>query len=99
MQTRRKQSGREPKISPNGRITYYLDTDPHVVYRLYDSAGRLIYIGMTWDLTSRLRWHRRHLRGVWMRCEEEWHANRREASRAERMAILRENPEFNVARY
>lgn len=92
---------REPKISANGRITYFLDSDPHVVYRAFAEDGSLLYIGLTCDLKGRMRWHRRY--AEWMprmaRLTEEWHPNRAAAAGAEREAIWAERPECNQARY
>lgn len=92
---------RKPRVSPNGRITYFLDSDPHVVYRAYGPNDELLYIGMTCNLKARMRHHREY--SVWTRyavyLTEEWLPSRGDAYAAERLAILAENPKYNIARW
>jgi hypothetical protein len=88
----------EKRISEGGRLTYYLPSDRHAVYRIYDHAGKLLYIGCSWNPAERVACHRqakpwRHRIAGWT---EEWHPDLVTARRAERRAIAVEGAEFNV---
>lgn len=68
------------------------------VYRHYDEAGRLLYIGMTANPYQRSTEHARlntDFCGV-ARIEIEWHKSRHKAAEAERRAIKAEAPKYNV---
>lgn len=79
----------------------------HYVYRCFDSAGDLLYIGATSNLPERMREHRRPApRGLthpiftlakrmafWLANE---YPTRAEAFAAERAAIRAEDPELNT---
>lgn len=69
------------------------------VYRHFDSAGTLLYVGIAADLDSRNYWHRRNSK--WFisvsRTTLEWFNTRVEALKAETRAIKTEEPVFNVA--
>lgn len=72
--------------------------DPTALYRLYDKAGVLLYIGITTALKKRMAkhaddqpwWHMVSRKTV------VWHDARQEASRAETEAINTENPKYNI---
>lgn len=70
----------------------------HVVYRLYDHAGQLLYIGSTGDLDKRLRDHRckQPWAGAIARVASEPHPDRASARAAETAAIGIERPLHNV---
>lgn len=76
---------------------------PHTVYRLFDDAGRLLYIGCTRELNHRLYMHDGYynatsiaFRGLVARVESEEYENKDAARDAERKAIGAEAPLFNV---
>lgn len=70
---------------------------PTAIYRLYDAAGHLLYIGMSNDPTRRWREHRKEM--FWWReverHEHQWFATQLLASVAERDAIFIEQPRYN----
>ncbi|THA82748.1 GIY-YIG nuclease family protein [Streptomyces sp. A0592] len=70
---------------------------PTSVYRLYDAAGYLLYIGASNDPTRRWREHRKEM--FWWRevdrHERQWFPTEREADAAERAAIFIEQPRCN----
>lgn len=74
---------------------------PTAVYRLYDEAGHLLYIGMSNDPVRRWREHRKEM--FWWReverHERTWYASARLADQAERAAIIMENPRYNKSDY
>src|SRR5687767_14669939 len=72
--------------------------EPQSLYRFYDAAGRLLYIGITVDVT--IRWSS-HTRGKpwWkdvVRATVEHHPNRAAVLAAEEAAIKAEKPLYNV---
>lgn len=70
-----------------------------VVYRFFNSAGDLLYIGTTEDFARRSAQHRA-LREWWPEVAShtiEEHSTRQAAEQAERAAIFAENPRYNVA--
>lgn len=76
-------------------------TKPAVVYRLYDDAGELLYVGCSVTPFSRLREHASHGRShVWWAdvasVTLEHFKSRPEAILAERKAIAAEAPKYNV---
>jgi hypothetical protein len=69
------------------------------LYRLFDSAGRLLYVGITFNPSDRWRGHS-GTKSWWKdvtRREVEWHTTRSAAERAETTAITDERPLYNVA--
>jgi predicted DNA-binding transcriptional regulator AlpA len=69
------------------------------VYRLYDRGGMLLYVGMG-AVRERLLAHARE-KDWWPRVDRSrtrvvWYPNRAKAARAERIAIHREGPAYNV---
>lgn len=71
--------------------------DPHSVYRCFDAAGRLLYVGMTACVLRRMQEHR--VKDWWPRVASitvKHYPNRRTARNAERLAIVRERPEINA---
>lgn len=82
------------RVSARGRVTHFLSGEPHAVYRIYDTAGLLLYIGMSSDPEGRVRAHRgtapwRREISSWTAA---WYANRAAAGRAEQAAIDAEMP-------
>jgi predicted GIY-YIG superfamily endonuclease len=70
-----------------------------VVYRLYDEAGSLLYVGMTVDPEARFRQHRNWHVDWWPDVDHvifEDHPNRVEAAFAEKVAMILERPRKNV---
>jgi len=71
--------------------------EPTTLYRFFDAAGHLLYVGITSDLPTRLRTHNR-LQNWWrdvVRTTLE-HFDSREAARAaELVAIRDEHPRYN----
>lgn len=69
------------------------------LYRLFDSEGRLLYVGITFN--PRNRWAGHSATKSWwkqvVRREIEWHETRYAAEAAERAAILAERPLYNIA--
>lgn len=76
----------------------------HVVYRCYDAADRLLYIGCTQDLAARMAVHQcdspnrasRELVARLGRLDYEEYPNRASALAAERAAIADEAPLLNT---
>ncbi len=68
------------------------------LYRLYDVDGRLLYVGITFDLRN--RWADHAQRKSWweavVRRDVEWHETRYSAEAAECAAILAERPAYNI---
>ena len=70
-----------------------------VVYRLYDEADTLLYIGSTGNFGKRLGEHRHQrpeMMARYVRGEVERYDDRAAALKAERIAIHAERPPFNV---
>lgn len=69
------------------------------VYRLYNEADRLLYVGVAYDPEARWKNHANF--SLWWpdvsRRDVEWHDNREAAECAERRAILTEGPLHNIA--
>jgi excinuclease UvrABC nuclease subunit len=73
---------------------------PHYIYRLYDSAGTLLYIGVTITVNTRLL-QQAKAQPWWAevdpaRTTETCYAKRAAALKAERAAIKSEHPKYNV---
>lgn len=69
------------------------------LYRLFDSSGRLLYVGITFNPSDRWRGHS-STKSWWRdvaRREVEWHETRSAAERKEAAAIFTEKPLYNVA--
>ncbi len=69
----------------------------NAVYRCYDDAGELMYIGCSKRLCSRLNWHRRNTSWGKMvhRVDAVNFTSRKDALAAEARAIADEQPPFN----
>lgn len=70
---------------------------PTALYRFYDAAECLLYVGITQDLDGRWSVHSR-IQPWWLdvaRRDFEWIASREEADRAEARAIVHEKPVYN----
>ena len=81
------------------------DVRPHTVYRIYDSADRLLWIGCTVDIGSRIEAHRSLwsaafgsslIRRGYARHTVQEYPDRATARDAERAAITAEGPWLNV---
>lgn len=70
------------------------------VYRCYDKAGYLLYVGHSADPVARWRAHKLNWASPWkhdvVRIVAVWFPDREDARRAERIAIEREQPKFNI---
>lgn len=68
------------------------------LYRHYDAAGRLLYVGIADSLAKRDRQHSRlsQWQGDVRRTETEWFDRREDAATAEALAITSERPLHNV---
>ena len=74
-------------------------TQPTVLYRLFDSQGRLLYVGITCGPRERFKAHHGE-KDWWPRvvgCTFEHFETRRQALTAESEAIKNERPVFNVS--
>ncbi|WP_205327017.1 GIY-YIG nuclease family protein [Glycomyces sp. YM15] len=91
-------------LTPNGEPPVPEPIDPwepegrlHTVYRCFDAAGDLLYVGMTKDLQQRMKAHQ--ARSRWWdefdHCAEAQFIGRRAAAIAEALAIRDEAPKFN----
>lgn len=68
------------------------------LYRIYDGAGQLLYIGISHTALYRLETHfaDKPWAGEVRRVEVEWHETREAASAAEVAAIKAEHPRYNI---
>lgn len=91
------------RTAPNDDRDY---VQPHYIYRCYDEAGRLLYIGCTADVTARIGVHltTRH-RGSSILLQKYMHhykvdlvvhAGLKAGESAERIAIRAEQPLLNI---
>lgn len=78
-------------------MTRDIDMRPTTLYRAYDAAGHLLYIGIAVDWTH--RWNKHRERSPWFgqvkSLSLETHPDRRSAQEAERAAIAAELPLYN----
>lgn len=73
-------------------------TENHVLYRFYDAAGLLLYVGITCNPPQRFREHR-DSKDWWTEVERvtlQHYRNRENLARAERRAIRDEHPLHNI---
>ena len=71
---------------------------PHALYRFYDAGGTLLYVGVTLNPVSRWKQHSKD-KPWWADVADikvERHDDRRAVLAAERDAIIRERPRYNV---
>lgn len=77
-----------------------LKARPTALYRLYDQAGSLLYVGITCNLDERFKDHRNDKKKPWWPQVADktvrWYDNRDAAEEAERYAIAMEDPLHNV---
>jgi hypothetical protein len=70
------------------------------LYRHYDEAGRLLYVGISNSTVRRILEHKDH--ADWFHAIREItiqvFSSREAAERAEQIAIIRENPKYNIVR-
>lgn len=77
------------------------DDSSHILYRMFDTAGQLLYVGMTANPAHRIRDHKTQ-QSWWSDVAEikvEHFLTRADLAAAEREAIRTENPRFNSVRY
>ena len=71
---------------------------PHFVYKIYDSLGCLLYVGITFDIRTRMKAHERtsdwYPAHVFVELSK--HESRAEAAAEETRVIKTECPIFNV---
>lgn len=70
----------------------------HVLYRLYNNIGELLYVGITSDVVTRMAGHRADKRW-WSEVADkkfEYFYTRAELEAVERLAIIREKPRYNI---
>lgn len=75
-----------------------MSDEVHTLYRFFDADGDLLYVGITCDPGSRFKQHRRG-KSWWheiARIELEQFSSRVELEQAEREAIPKENPKYNI---
>lgn len=76
------------------------DETPHALYRLYDDAGVLLYVGITWNLPQRMDGHSGD-KGWWPQVARRtmiWYSSELDARIAEAIAIDTEKPLHNTIR-
>lgn len=91
----------EPPAPPKLPSEMIPDDVRTLLYRFYADDGGLLYVGITGDLSRRLRQHEKN-KEWWVsiaRIEAAVYPSRMEAAFAEHDAIETENPRFNKARY
>jgi predicted GIY-YIG superfamily endonuclease len=70
----------------------------HALYRFFDDADQLLYVGLTVNLPTRLRDHHRD-KAWWrdvVRMTATWYPTRADVTEAERLAIIDEKPLHNI---
>jgi GIY-YIG catalytic domain. len=91
-------SARQRRVNERGAIRYHGRSDASAVYRIYNAADELIYIGMSYEPAVRARVQRREK--AWGheidRYEVDWHPNRATSQRAEEELIKEFRPRYNV---
>lgn len=96
-QAHRVKVSKEPTPSAQQRR---MERTPQALYRLYNAAGELLYVGITWNVANRMNTHR-GLQPWWPEVADvqlETHPNRAAVLAAERVAIERERPRYNITR-
>lgn len=79
-------------------MTAHLKNKPTALYRLFDGADQLLYVGITHDLEQRWEYHS-YMQAWWhlvQRQSIEWFPNRPAAVEAERAAVATESPRFDA---
>lgn len=86
------------RITASGAVRYFAPEDPCCLYRFFDDAGAVIYVGITHDPATRMRAHygKQPWAGEIARSELAWHPNKAAAQCAERAAVEQFNPRYNV---
>lgn len=86
-------------MTRRGPYTYTAEDQPHHVYRCYDAAGRLLYVGCSVNVKQRIKWHRSmsaHWAAQIATVETQTYPDRPTALRHEREAIGEESPLHNI---
>jgi hypothetical protein len=70
----------------------------HALYRFFDDAGELLYVGITMNPAARWKQHQgdKHWWTEVANITVEPHANRKMVLEAERLAIITEKPRYNI---
>lgn len=79
-------------------VTTQIVPEPHALYRIYDDAGQLLYVGISKNPAARFMQHTNKpwwpdVRGITI----DWYANGELVRSAERRAIHVEKPAHNIA--
>ena len=86
------------RVNERGEVRYHGRSDASAVYRIYNAADELIYIGMSYEPAVRVRVQRREK--AWgheiARYEVDWHQDRAASQRAEEQLIKEFQPRYNV---
>lgn len=86
-----------PHIEPTKQPYKYAERAFHL-YRHFDAAGTLLYVGVSLNALNRLLAHRRRAPWFWniARIEVARYPTRQESLDAERQAVQQERPLFNI---
>jgi excinuclease UvrABC nuclease subunit len=91
-------SPRVRRVSENGEVRYHGRSDTSAVYRIYNAANELIYIGMSYEPATRVNVQRREQK--WgheiARYEADWFPDRVASRDAEERLIKELQPRYNV---
>jgi len=71
---------------------------PTDVYKAFDDDGEILYVGISYDASERLRQHRRSSRwwGMATWFEVDRYATREEAENVEAASVMFDDPPFNI---
>lgn len=86
------------RVTPGGAVRYHDNSDPCGLYRIYDEAGELIYVGVSHEPEYRVGWHEggKQWGHEVARYEVDWHPDRAAALKAEAKTVKAERPRHNV---
>lgn len=85
------------RATPLGDTRYYGADDPSSVYRIFNAADEVIYLGMSYTPEVRVRLHHHKDWGSEIaRWDADWHPNREAAKQAEERLIKELWPRYNV---
>lgn len=81
-----------------GNVSEFLKQRPHWVYRVFDAAGDLLYVGLTAKPETRMANHRCRAKwwGLAVRIDWQTYPDRATAEQIEADAIFDERPRFNL---
>ncbi|MEU6221847.1 GIY-YIG nuclease family protein [Streptomyces sp. NPDC047022] len=88
---------RHRHLTKGGAVRYFDENDSCAVYRLFNNAGEIIYVGISQDPDKRIQTHARKTWGHEIaRHEWKWYANVREAKEKEQRLIEKYEPQHNI---